>query len=99
MNKLFESVKNLTAILNVPDAKITCDDAPFIQYEQIIANELKYDASDNTKKFILYMQFVAWNCNSCSIAPLMDYANNLIFQELFMENDYFTNTGEKLYFD
>ena len=39
---------------------------------------------------MLYKQFVAWNYNGCSIAPLTGYTNNLI---------YFTNADERVYID
>ena len=33
------------------------------------------------------------------MAPLTDYANNKIFQELPTEEDYFTNSDKRLYLD
>ena len=45
------------------------------------------------------MQFVAWNCNGCSIAPLADYASNPVFQELPDEDTYFLNSDEQIYLD
>ena len=45
------------------------------------------------------MQFVAWYCKGSSIVPLLDYANDLTFQELPDLNDYFTNSDEKLIID
>ena len=48
----------------------------------------------------LFKQFVAWACGSCSIAPLTDYINNPIYQELVDENQYDGNTGnERVYLD
>lgn len=41
-----------------------------------IANEIKHNINGNTQKYLLYKQFLAWNCNSFLIAPLTDYANN-----------------------
>ena len=64
-----------------------------------IANKLKSSVSYATEKYMLYMQFVAWNCNGCSIAPLMDCANNPIFQELTSEKDYFDTADERSYLD
>ena len=48
----------------------------------------------------MYKQFVAWNCNGSSVAPLTDYMNNPIFQELPDEDTYFgiTNNG-RIYLD
>ena len=36
----------------------------------------------------LFKQFVAWACDGCSVAPLTDYINNPIYQELVDENQY-----------
>ena len=46
---------------------------------------------------MLYKQFALWNYNNCSVAPLTDYTNNLIYQELPMEGDYFTDATKSLY--
>ena len=35
-----------------------------------------------TQKNLLYKQFVTWACDGCSVAPLTDYINNPIYQEL-----------------
>ena len=37
-------------------------------------NSVKFNTSDP--------QFVVWYCKGCSIAPLSDYKNNPVFQEL-----------------
>ena len=42
--------------------------------------------------------FIAYNCDECSAAPLMQYPNNEIYQEITKEADYFQDTSdEKLY--
>ena len=46
---------------------------------------------------MLHKQFALWNYNNCSVAPLTDYTNNLIHQELPMEGDYFTDATKSLY--
>ena len=43
--------------------------------------------------------FVAYLCDGCTAASLTEYVNNEIFQELPKEQNYFTNTDEKLYID
>ena len=43
---------------------------------------------DNPTQKYLYQQFVAWSCNGCSSAPLTDFINNPVYQELINENDY-----------
>ena len=47
-----------------------------------LANENKYDMDNLTQKHLLYKQFVACACNGCSTAPLTDYINNPVYQEL-----------------
>ena len=65
-----------------------------------LTNETKYDIDNLTQKYLLYKQFVAWSCNSCSTAPLTDYINNPIYQELIDEEDYFENkSNERIYLD
>ena len=63
------------------------------------SNESKYDIGNPTEKHMLCKQFVAWNCNGCSIAPLTDYANSLIYLELPTEKYYFTDADGRLYID
>ena len=44
--------------------------------------------------------FVAYYCNGCSMAPLRQYKNNEIKQELTKEKDYFSRKfDERLYID
>ena len=62
-------------------------------------DEIKFDTEDEHNKFLLYNQFVVWNCDGCSIAPLSDYANNKVYQELPRFKNLFDKTDEKLYID
>ena len=63
-------------------------------------NTKKFDTSNNTQKFLLYKQFVAWHCNGCRIAPLTEYENNPIFQELPDKTEYFgDDSDERMYLD
>ena len=55
-----------------------------------LTSEKKYDIDNLTQKHLLYKQFVAWNCNGSSVAPLTEYMNNPIFQELPDEDTYFS---------
>ena len=49
---------------------------------------------------MLYKQFVAWSCNGCSTAPLTDYINNAVYQELIDKNDYNgVRSDERVYLD
>ena len=65
-----------------------------------LTNEKKYDIDNLTQRHLLYKQFVAWSCNDSSVAPLSDYMNNLMYQELTLENQYFdVKSDEGLYLD
>lgn len=46
------------------------------------------------------MQFVAWSCDECSVAPLTDYIHNPVYQELTGEEKCFTNKSDEwIYLD
>ena len=65
-----------------------------------LTNEKKYDIDNLTQRHLLYKQFVAWSCNGSSVVPLSDYMNNLVFQELISEGDYFdVKSDERIYLD
>ena len=43
---------------------------------------------------------MAWSCNGSSAAPLNDYMNNPVYQELQPEEEYFGNrSDERIYLD
>ena len=53
-----------------------------------------------TQRHLLYKQFVAWNCNGSSVAPLSDYMNNPIFQQFVKEDQYFdVRSDKRIYLD
>ena len=65
-----------------------------------LTNEKTYDIDNLTQRYLLYKQFVAWNCNGSIVVPLTDYITNPIYQELIDENDYFeTKINERIYLD
>ena len=65
-----------------------------------MTNKKKCDVDNLTQKHLLYKQFVAWNCNGLSVAPLTEYMNNPIFQELLDEDKYFSITNDdRMYLD
>ena len=65
-----------------------------------LTNEKKYNIDNLTQKHLLYKQFVAWNCNGSSVAPLTDYMDNSIFKELPDEEEYFSlKSDERMYLD
>ena len=60
----------------------------------------KYDLDNLTQKYLLHKQFVIWSCNVSSVAPLRDYINNPIYQDLIDEDDYFdARSDERIYLD
>ena len=65
-----------------------------------LTNEKKYIVDNLTQKHLLYKQFLAWDCNGSSVAPISDYMDNPIFQELPEEQTYFNlKSDEKVYLD
>ena len=65
-----------------------------LTYEKI------YDVDNFSEKHLLCKQFVAWSCNGCSTAPLTDYINNPVYQELIDEDKYFeAKNDERIYLD
>ena len=62
--------------------------------------EKKYSIDNLTQKHLLYKQFVAWSCSGSRVAPLTDYINNPIYQELTNEEDYNeAKNGERVSLD
>ena len=65
-----------------------------------LTNEKIYDVNDLTQRHLLYKQFVAWSCDGSSVAPLSDYLNNPVFQELPSEDEYFdVRSDERMYLE
>ena len=65
-----------------------------------LSNEEKYSTDNLTQRYLLYKQFVAWNCNGSSVVPLSEYMDNPIFQELPDENTYYSaKSEERVYLD
>ena len=65
-----------------------------------LTNEKKYSTDNLTQRYLLYKQFVAWNCNGSSVVPLSEYMDNPIYQELPDENTYYiAKSDERVYLD
>ena len=60
-----------------------------------LINTKRYGMSHNTQKHLLHKQFVALHRNGCSIAPLNDYINKPIYQELTSKAEYFREDSDK----
>ena len=62
--------------------------------------QLEYDVNKNDELDILYKMFLVFQCNGCITAPLSQYKNNEIFQEITTEENYTTdNTDDKILID
>ena len=60
----------------------------------------KYDIDNLTQRHFFFKQFFAWSCNGSSVAPLTDYVNNPIYQELIDEGKYWeVRSDERVYLD
>ena len=65
-----------------------------------LTDEKNYDTNNLTQKYLLYKQFVAWSSNGCSTAPLVNYINNPVYQELTDKEHYCAErSNERLYLD
>ena len=65
-----------------------------------LTGQLEHNVSNKDDKHWLYQMFVAYYCEGCSAAPLTQYKNNEIKQELTKEKDYFgDDSDERLYID
>ena len=65
-----------------------------------LTNKKKYDTDNLTQQHLLYKQFLAWSCNGSSVAPVSDYVDNPIFQELPDQERYFSaKSDERIYLD
>ena len=65
-----------------------------------LTNEKKYDTDNITQQHLVCKQFLAWSCNDSSLAPISDYVDNPIFQELPDQETYFSaKSDERIYLD
>ena len=71
-----------------------------ISNEYSSTNTLKLDIENDLQKHLLWKQYLAWCTNGCSTAPVTDFMNNPIAQELKKENEYFSDKfDERVYVD
>ena len=60
-----------------------------------LTNEKKYDTDNLTQQHLLYKQFLLWSCNGSGVAPVSDYVDNPIFQELPDQETYFSAKSDE----
>ena len=85
-----------TTIYDSYDLKLASKLIQTIKFENTtttysLTGKLSYDFEKDDDKNILYKMFIAKHCNSYSTAPLTQYKNNKIYQEIKAEDDYTTN--------
>ena len=60
-----------------------------------VTNTMKFDINNDTQKHLLWIQYIALHCDGYTNAPVSDYINNPVLQELLPENTYMFNTSDK----
>ena len=53
-----------------------------------LTGKISYDINNKDEKYLMYKTFVAYQCNGCTFAPLTEYKNNEIYQNLTDEYEY-----------
>ena len=65
-----------------------------------LTGKLSYDLEKEDEKNILYKILVAHACNGCSSAPLTQYKNSEIYQEITAEDEFTSNEkDDRIYLD
>ena len=65
-----------------------------------LTGKLSYDVNNKDEKFLLYKMFVAYQCNGCTFATLDEYKNNLVYQDMTDQYEYFGATkDDRIYID
>ena len=65
-----------------------------------LTGKIAYDINNKDEKNLLYKIFVAYQCNGATFAPLTDYKNNSIYQDLTDEYQYRGQTkDDRIYID
>ena len=65
-----------------------------------LTGKLSYDINNKDEKYQLYKMFVAYQCNGATFAPLTDYKNNPIYQDMTDEYSYHDQTkDDRIYID
>ena len=94
-----------TTIYDGYDLELTSKIIQTIKFENTtttysLTGKLSYDFEKDDDKNILYKMFIAQQCKRCRAAPLTQYKNNEIYQEITSEDDYTTNnTDDRVWID
>ena len=94
-----------TTIYNSYDLEIASKLIKTIKFENTsttysLTGKLWFDIEKGDNKNILYKMLVAKACDGCSTAPLTQYKNNEIYQEIKEEDKFTSNeTDDRIYID
>ena len=94
-----------TTIYDSYDLEIASKVTQSIKFENTtttysLTGKLSNDFEKDDDKNILYKMFIAKQCNGCSTAPLIQYKNNEIYQEITAEDEYTNNdTDDRIWID
>ena len=61
-----------------------------------LTGKLSFDLKKEDEKNVLHKMLVAHACNGCSSAPLTEYKNNEIYQEITAEDEFTGNEKDML---
>ena len=65
-----------------------------------LTGNISYDINNKDEKNLLYKMFVAYQCNGATFAPLTDYKNNPIYQDMTDKYNYRGQTkDDRIYID
>ena len=65
-----------------------------------LTGKLSFDLKKEDEKNVLHKMLVAHACNGCSSAPLTEYRNNEIYQEITAEDEFTGNEkDDRIYID
>ena len=62
-----------------------------------LTGKIAYDINNKNEKFLMYNMFVACQCNGCTFAPLTDYKNNPVYQDMTDQYEYYGNTKDNVF--
>ena len=65
-----------------------------------LTGKISYGINNKDEKYLMHKMFVAYQCNGCTFAPLTEYKNNEIYQNLTDEYEYRGQTkDDRIYID
>ena len=65
-----------------------------------LTGKISYDTNNKDKKHLMYKMFVAYICNGATFAPLTEYKNNPVYQDMTDEYNYRAKTkDDRIYID